>query len=112
MINLIEVVDRSAAAREWQQILLHHLMRLFYGNRPRLLCLLKDRLRRPDDILILLDEEIAAREDRRTILLQLHVVLDIDDWYFQKLQARDVRLRQFRILRHHHHALGVDDRPR
>ena len=64
MIDLIEVVNRSTAARERQQILLHHLIRLFHGNRTRLLCLLKDRLRRSDDILILLDEEIAAREDR------------------------------------------------
>ena len=112
MIDLIEVINRSAAARERQQILLHHLIRLFHGNSARLLCLLKDRLRRPDDILILLDEEIAAREDRRTLLLQLRFVLDVDNGDLQKLQARDMRLRQLRILRHHHHALGVDDRPR
>ena len=64
MIELIEIVDRSATARERQKILLHHLIGLLNRHLPRLLCLLKDRFCRADDIFILLNEQIAARKDR------------------------------------------------
>ena len=71
MIDLVQIVNRPTAARERQEIRLHHLIRLGDGHIPRLFRLLEDRLRRPNHILILLDKEIAAREDRRPILLEL-----------------------------------------
>ena len=112
MIDLVQIVNRPTAARERQEIRLHQLIRLSDGHIPRLFRLLKDRLRRPNHILILLDKEIAAREDRRSILLELRLILDVDNGNLQELEARDMRRCQLRILRHDNHTFGIDDRPR
>ena len=112
MVDLIEIVDCTAAARERQQVVLHHFVGLFHRNSARLLRLLKDRLRCSDDILVLLDEEIAAGKDRRILFRQFRLILDVDNRNLQKFQACDMRLRQFRILRYNHNPLSVDDRPR
>ena len=112
MVDLVQIVDRPAAARERQQLFLHHLVGLFDRHIPCPLCLFKDGLCRPDDVLILLDKEVAAREDGRAFLLQLGLILNVDNGNLEKFETRDVRLRQLCILRHDHHTLGVDDRSR
>ena len=112
MIDLVQIVDRSAAARERQEIGLHHLVRLGNGDMSRFLRLLEDGLRRADNILILLDEEIAAREDRRRLFLQLVLILDVDDGDLQELETRDMCLRQLGVLGYDNNTFGIHDRPR
>ena len=112
MIDLVQIVNRAAAARERQQITLNHLIGLGNGNRTRFLRLLKDGFRRSNHIFILFDEQIAAREDRRPILLQFRLILNVDNGNLQKLESRDMRCRQLSILGYNNNAFRVCDRSR
>ena len=101
MVELEEVVDDAARARERCNLLRHDAIGFRDWHLARLAHLVNNLARRCDDVLVILDERISTIEDgsdRLVVFAELVFILDIDNRDIQKRQARDVRFRQKSVL--------------